>query len=82
MPETGQQTAAPNTVILCKMGTPQLYGALSGDFCNDWLHVELDEAEMCGDENDVHFMRRFKKNAGITPTEYRILHEIRQNEQQ
>lgn len=58
------------------------HGALSGDFCNDWLHVEPDEAEMCGDENDVHFMRRFKKNAGIIPTEYRTLHEIPQNEQQ
>ncbi len=26
---------------------------------------------LCGYENDVHFMRTFKKNTGLTPTEYR-----------
>lgn len=44
--EEGQQMAAPNTVILYRKGTPQLYGAASGDFCNDWLHIELEEAEV------------------------------------
>lgn len=28
-------------------------------------------AEQCGYENDVHFMRQFKKVTGMTPTEYR-----------
>jgi AraC family transcriptional regulator of arabinose operon len=28
-------------------------------------------AELCGYENDVHFMRTFKKEIGFTPTEYR-----------
>lgn len=28
-------------------------------------------ANMCGYENDVHFMRIFKKETGVTPTEYR-----------
>lgn len=28
-------------------------------------------ADMCGYENDVHFMRTFKKELGLTPTEYR-----------
>lgn len=28
-------------------------------------------AEMCGYNNDVHFMRQFKSAVGITPTEYR-----------
>ena len=27
--------------------------------------------ELCGYENDVHFMRTFKKETGLTPTEYR-----------
>ncbi len=28
-------------------------------------------AELCGFDNDVHFMRQFKKRCGVTPTEYR-----------
>ena len=28
-------------------------------------------ANLCGYENDVHFMRTFKKETGFTPTEYR-----------
>ena len=27
--------------------------------------------ELCGYENDVHFMRTFKKEIGLTPTQYR-----------
>lgn len=30
-------------------------------------------AELCGFENDVHFMRQFKKRNGLTATEYRKL---------
>lgn len=29
-------------------------------------------AEMCGYENDVHFMRQFKKFTGLTPSEFRL----------
>lgn len=29
-------------------------------------------AAMCGYENDVHFMRQFKKSTGMTPTDYRL----------
>jgi len=29
-------------------------------------------ADNCGYDNELHFMRQFKKNVGITPTEYRI----------
>ena len=28
-------------------------------------------SELCGYQNDVHFMRLFKENVGMTPTEYR-----------
>lgn len=28
-------------------------------------------SQMCGYENDVHFMRTFKKEIGLTPTKYR-----------
>lgn len=28
-------------------------------------------AELCGFDNDVHFMRQFKKRSGVTATEYR-----------
>lgn len=31
-----------------------------------------DIAYFCGYENDIHFMRQFKKNIGMTPSEYRI----------
>lgn len=29
-------------------------------------------SDMCGYENDVHFMRIFKEHTGLTPTQYRI----------
>ncbi|MFP4975518.1 helix-turn-helix domain-containing protein [Paenibacillus sp. CN-4] len=35
---------------------------------------------ICGYENDVHFMRQFKKFAGLTPTEYREKSDIGQQE--
>ncbi len=28
-------------------------------------------SELCGYANDVHFMRQFKENTGLTPSEYR-----------
>lgn len=33
----------------------------------------------CGYNNDVHFMRQFKKNIGVTPSEYRRVHSFRQD---
>ncbi len=33
------------SAIFYKKGTPQIYGALDGDFVNDWIHFELDEGE-------------------------------------
>lgn len=33
-----------NSVILFKKGTPQLYGAETGEYINDWVHFEADEA--------------------------------------
>ncbi len=34
-------------------------------------------AELCGCENDVHFMRQFKKRVGVTPSGYRKSLKIR-----
>lgn len=34
-----------NSVIVFKKGTPQYYGASGGEFCNDWIHFELDTDE-------------------------------------
>lgn len=31
-------------------------------------------AEICGYENEVHFMRQFKKSEGMTPSEFRRIH--------
>jgi len=36
-----------------------------------------DISALCGDDNDVHFMRRFKKRVGITAMEYRKAHSIK-----
>ena len=35
----------PNSIIIFKKGTPQLYGAKGGEYVNDWLHFELDRGE-------------------------------------
>ncbi len=35
----------PNSAVIFKKGTPQQYGALSGEYVNDWLHFDLDEGE-------------------------------------
>ncbi len=33
----------PNSVIVYKKGTPQIYGALDGEYVNDWVHFDMDE---------------------------------------
>ncbi|MBQ7170950.1 MAG: helix-turn-helix transcriptional regulator [Clostridia bacterium] len=35
----------PNSVLLYKEGTPQLYGASGGPFINDWMHFDADPAD-------------------------------------
>ena len=35
----------PNSVLVFKKGTPQRYGAASGEYVNDWIHFEIDGAE-------------------------------------
>ena len=40
-----KQFTPPNSVIFFKVGTPQLYGAAGENFANDWLHIEMDDAE-------------------------------------
>ena len=40
-----KQTAPPNSVILFRIGTPQIYGAVGDGFANDWLHIEMSKAE-------------------------------------
>ena len=37
--------APPNSVVLFKKGTPQLYGALSEEYVNDWIHFDIDDEE-------------------------------------
>ncbi|MBE7020012.1 MAG: helix-turn-helix domain-containing protein [Ruminococcaceae bacterium] len=38
--------APPNSVVLFKKGTPQIYGALSKEYVNDWIHFDIDDDEM------------------------------------
>lgn len=38
--------ASPDSVVVLKKGTPQLYGALDGEYINDWIHFELEEEEI------------------------------------
>lgn len=35
--------AESGSVMLFSRGSPQVYRALGGDFCNDWLHMDFDE---------------------------------------
>ena len=42
--------APSGSVILFKKRTPQFYGALSGEFVNDWIHFDIDEEE----KNEIH----------------------------
>lgn len=41
--------APPNSVVLFKKGTPQLYGALSEEYVNDWIHFDIDDE----DKNEI-----------------------------
>lgn len=34
-------------------------------------------SDFCGYENDLHFIRQFKKKEGLTPTQYRIAYQIK-----
>lgn len=35
----------PNSVIIFKKGTTQLYGAVSCEYVNDWIHFDIDEQD-------------------------------------
>jgi len=35
----------PNSAIIFKKGTPQLYGAVNNEYVNDWIHFDIDESE-------------------------------------
>ena len=42
----GERMAVPpNSVIVYKKGTPQLYGAAGAAYVNDWVHFDMDEEE-------------------------------------
>ena len=38
-------TVPPNSALVFKKGTPQLYGAINDEYVNDWIHFELCETE-------------------------------------
>ena len=35
-----------NCIVIFKKGTPQLYGAYNAEYINDWVHFELDDADI------------------------------------
>lgn len=35
----------PNSAVVFKKGTPQLYGSLGKEYINDWIHFSFDEGE-------------------------------------
>ena len=41
-----RREAEADSVILFQKGTPQHYGALGGEFVNDWIHFEADEEDL------------------------------------
>lgn len=41
-----KQFSPPDSVIIFKKGTPQIYGASNGEFINDWVHFELEDEEV------------------------------------
>ncbi len=42
----GQRTIVPpNSAVIFKKGTPQLYGAVNNEYVNDWIHFDIDESE-------------------------------------
>ncbi|MBO5316676.1 MAG: helix-turn-helix transcriptional regulator [Clostridia bacterium] len=38
--------AEPNSVVIYKKGTPQIYGADGAIYINDWLHFELEQRDL------------------------------------
>ena len=40
-----RQLIQPNSAVIFKKGTPQLYGSTGGEYINDWIHFMLDETE-------------------------------------
>lgn len=40
-----KQITEADSLIIYKKGTPQYYGALNGEYVNDWIHFELNEKE-------------------------------------
>ena len=37
-----REIVPPNSVILFKKGTPQMYGAIGDEYVNDWIHFDAD----------------------------------------
>lgn len=54
-------------VITCKLQFAKTSLAVTSDTVREI-------ALQCGYDNEEHFMRQFKKEEGMTPTEYRLLH--------
>lgn len=38
-------TVTPNSVVVFRKGTPQLYGAVNNEFVNDWVHFDMEKSE-------------------------------------
>ena len=36
---------SPNSVVILKKGTPQLYGATHSEYINDWIHFQINESD-------------------------------------
>ena len=36
---------SPNSAVIFKRGTPQIYGVVDGEYVNDWIHFDLDASE-------------------------------------
>jgi len=44
----GERVIVPqNSAIMFKKGTPQHYGGNGGEYINDWIHFEMDDADAC-----------------------------------
>lgn len=47
------QYTTPDSVIIFKKGTPQIYGSSGGEFINDWIHFEMSDEEALQIENST-----------------------------
>ena len=47
------QYATPDSIIIFKKGTPQIYGASGGEYINDWIHFDLSDEEALRIENST-----------------------------